>query len=101
MDKSGHVELAAGIAKFPGWTESVEATAAFVRDESAVRMANYQKLIARAIDVFGDEIKASRWLSLPNADLGGKVPLQVAEISGYDSAVLEPIFTRIEHGIDY
>jgi uncharacterized protein (DUF2384 family) len=64
-------------------------------------MTNYRSLVARATDVFGDAIKASRWLSSPNADLGGRVPLQLAEVRDYDYSMLEPIFTKIEHGIDY
>jgi uncharacterized protein (DUF2384 family) len=72
-----------------------------VENEAVLRMANYQALVARATDVFGDAVKASRWLSLPNADLGGKVPLRVAQENGYDLAPFESIFARIEHGIDY
>jgi len=67
----------------------------------AVRMASYRELVARATDVFGDAVRASRWLSLPNVDLGGKVPLQLAQENGYDAALFESIWTRIEHGIDY
>jgi uncharacterized protein (DUF2384 family) len=62
-------------------------------------LTNYEQLVARAVDVFGDEIKASKWLSLPNSELSGETPLQVAKRDGYDRQVLEPIFTRIEHGI--
>lgn len=64
-------------------------------------LANYEQLVARAVDVFGDEIKASKWLSLPNAELNGDTPLQVAQRNGYNGQVLEPIFTRIEYGIDF
>jgi uncharacterized protein (DUF2384 family) len=62
---------------------------------------SYRKLVARTIEVFGDEIKASRWLSLPNPDLNGATPIQAVQESGYSTSLLEPIFTRIEHGIDY
>ena len=64
------------------------------------QMTNYQKLVARAVGVFGDEIKASQWLSLPNSELNGDTPLQVAQRNRYDGHVLEPILIRIEHGID-
>jgi uncharacterized protein (DUF2384 family) len=67
----------------------------------ATRLTNYRALIARATDVFGDEIKASRWLSTPNADLAGRVPLEMASLQDYKFSFLEPIFIRIEHGIDY
>ncbi len=64
-------------------------------------LANYTRLVARVIDVFGDEEKASRWLSLPNADLGGETPLQSAQKDGYLGKSVEPILIRIEHGIYY
>jgi uncharacterized protein (DUF2384 family) len=63
--------------------------------------ANYQALVRRAAEVFGDEIAASRWLSMPSPDFNGSVPLDVARKQSYDPQVLEPIFTRIEHGIDF
>jgi uncharacterized protein (DUF2384 family) len=69
--------------------------------KSAAEMWHYKKLVARAVDVFGDEIKASRWLSTPNVDLDNQAPIAIAQKNGYDSQVLEPIFLRIEHGIDY
>jgi uncharacterized protein (DUF2384 family) len=68
-------------------------------------LANYRKLVDRLVDVFGDEIKASKWLSLPNPELNGEIPLRIAQRFGYDAQVLdrvfEPILTRIEHGIDF
>jgi len=57
--------------------------------------------VARTVDVFGDEIKASRWLSLPNRDLDGQTPLEVAQKSAYDPQAIEPILIRIEHGVDF
>ena len=64
-------------------------------------IVRYQALVSRVVDAFGDEIKASRWLSLPNRDLNGQTPLRVVQESGYDMQALEPILTRIEHGVDY
>jgi len=64
-------------------------------------LTNYQTLVARVVDVFGDELKASRWLSLPNSDLNGESPLQVAQRVNYSVLPLEPILVRIEHGIDF
>jgi len=69
--------------------------------EPLASLANYQSLVARVVDVFGDEVKASRWLSLPNPDLDGKTPLQVAQRDNYSVLPLEPILVRIEHGIDF
>jgi uncharacterized protein (DUF2384 family) len=64
-------------------------------------MVCYRALVSRAVEAFGDEIKASRWLSIPNKDLEGQTPLQAVQKSGYDMQVLEPILTRVEHGVDY
>jgi uncharacterized protein (DUF2384 family) len=64
-------------------------------------MLRYRHLVARTVEVFGDELKASRWLSLPNPDLSGETPLEAAQKNGYDAQTLEPILIRIEHGIDY
>jgi uncharacterized protein (DUF2384 family) len=68
-------------------------------DQTETNYTNYQGIVARATEVFGDEVKASRWLSLPCQDLNGRVPLEVASKNGYDLQVFEPIFIRIEHGI--
>lgn len=63
----------------------------------------YRSLVERAVDVFGDEIKASLWLSRPSPDLEGKSPLQEAQRLHYAPAdmdrLFEPIFVRIEEGI--
>ena len=69
--------------------------------ESLQPLTNYQTLVARVVDAFGDELKASSWLSLPNPDLNGETPLQVAQRENYSGVPLEPILIRIEHGIDY
>lgn len=69
--------------------------------ETAHRVRSYQALVSRVVAAFGDEVKASRWLSLPNVDLGGQTPIQAVQNCGYDFQVIEPILTRIEHGVDY
>ncbi len=67
--------------------------------DSACDFSNYNRLVARVVDAFGDEVKASRWLSLPNAELEGASPLEVAEKDGYRGETVEPILIRIQHGI--
>ena len=62
-------------------------------------LSNYRALVNRVSDVFGDEVKASLWLSHPNADLGGETPLQFAMKDCYEAQTLEPILARMEHGI--
>lgn len=73
---------------------------AYDLDDPERALTLYRALVARVVDAFGDEIKASRWLSLPNRDLDGQAPLQAAQCSGYDMQVMEPLLTRIEHGVD-
>lgn len=66
---------------------------------SEQRFVNYNELVDRVVDVFGDEIAASRWLSSPNADFEQKTPIDVAREHEYDRTVLEPVLIRIEHGV--
>ena len=67
----------------------------------AGKYTRYQQLVKRVNDVFGDEIAAAVWLSTSSPDFGGYPPIQVALKEGYSLAKLEPILTRIEHGIDF
>jgi len=76
----------------PGHAQTIPATV-------SREYESYKALVSRAVDVFGDEIRASLWLSQPNPDLKGKTPLEFAQGSGYNVQVLEPILVRIEHGI--
>jgi len=69
--------------------------------EATAELWLYRKLVSRTVEVFGDEVKASEWLSRPNPDLGDDTPLGVAQKNGYDYRVIEPLLIRIEHGIDY
>jgi len=55
-------------------------------------------VIAHAFAVFGDENKASHWLSTPLQLLGGRSPVQ-ALADGGDISVVDRILTRIEHNI--
>jgi uncharacterized protein (DUF2384 family) len=67
---------------------------------ASIAMAGYQQIIARAVETFGDELTASRWLSLPSVDFGGHTPLEIAQRNAYDLQSIEPVLTRIEHGIN-
>ncbi len=55
-------------------------------------------VIAHAVAVFGDEQKATHWLSTPLPLLGERAP---AELLGTDDgiAIVERTLTRIEHNI--
>jgi uncharacterized protein (DUF2384 family) len=68
---------------------------------SADRLSSYNRLVARVVDVFGDETQASRWLSRRSADFSGQSPLEAAEKQGYDPQAVEPVLLRLEHGIDF
>lgn len=73
------------------------------QESARLQYLAYRLLVERAVDVFGDEIKASLWLSRPSTDLDGKSPLQEAQRLNYSPAemdrLFEPIFVRIEEGI--
>lgn len=73
------------------------------RARPLLRLKGYHRLVERAVDIFGDEIKASRWLSSPSADFNGRIPLEVAQQLEYReqdvTEMFEPVFLRIEHGI--
>jgi putative toxin-antitoxin system antitoxin component (TIGR02293 family) len=55
-------------------------------------------VIAHAVAVFGDEQKATDWLSTPLAILGNRAPTEL--LSSNDGlALVEQTLTRIEHNI--
>lgn len=52
----------------------------------------------RAIDVFGNEAKALRWLEAPRSQLNGYSPLSVIDTdSGFDEVMC--LLLRIAHGV--
>ena len=52
----------------------------------------------RAIDDFGDEDKALRWLEAPRSQLNGYSPLSVIDTdSGFDEVMC--LLLRIAHGV--
>ena len=61
------------------------------------RYAEYRQLIARAVEVFGTEIDATRWLSTQSADFAGRSPLQDLIQEGPDHAL--DVLGKIEHGV--
>lgn len=51
--------------------------------------------LARAVDVFGDELEAGRWMRTPNDALQGKTPWQTLDTeSGYRD--VDRALSRIE-----
>lgn len=63
----------------------------------ASRYSEYEQLTARAVDVFGSELEAARWLSTQSQDFGGRTPLQDLIQQGPDHAL--GVLGRIEHGV--
>ena len=61
-------------------------------------MARIVPVIAHAVAVFGDEHKATHWLSTPLAILRNLTPAEVLQ-SDEGIAQVEQILTRIEHNI--
>jgi putative toxin-antitoxin system antitoxin component (TIGR02293 family) len=52
----------------------------------------------RAVDVFGDEKKASRWFATPLSELDGRTPEEVVESDSKADAVLA-VLDRIDYGV--
>ena len=55
-------------------------------------------VIAHAVAVFGDERKATHWLSTPLEVLGNRTPTELLA-SNEGIALVERTLTRIEHNI--
>jgi putative toxin-antitoxin system antitoxin component (TIGR02293 family) len=55
-------------------------------------------VIAHAVAVFGDEQKATHWLSTPLAVLGNRTPAELLT-TNEGLALVEQTLTRIEHNI--
>jgi uncharacterized protein (DUF2384 family) len=63
----------------------------------ASRYSAYKQLAERAVEVFGTEAEATRWLSTQSLDFSGQTPLQDFIAQGADNAFL--VLGRIEHGV--
>ena len=65
---------------------------------SPIVVARLVPVIAHAVAVFGDEQKATHWLSTPLAILGNRAPSELlASEEGIER--VERTLTRIEHNI--
>ena len=69
-----------------------------LEDFSVYALTRLVPVIAHAVAVFGDEQKATHWLSTPLPLLGERAP---AELLATDDgiAIVERTLTRIEHNI--
>ncbi len=57
-----------------------------------------QKLLARAVEVIGNERDALHWLQTPKRALNNQIPLKLIETDGGQQEVLD-LLGRIEHGV--
>ncbi|RME73411.1 MAG: DUF2384 domain-containing protein [Verrucomicrobia bacterium] len=69
-----------------------------LRPEESDRVVRYARLLGRAIEVMGDRDTARRWLTSPQAGLGGEVPLDYAQTE-VGAREVEDLLGRIEHGV--
>jgi uncharacterized protein (DUF2384 family) len=67
------------------------------RQSIASRYSEYEQLAARAVEVFGSEVEAARWLSAQSQDFAGHTPLQDLIKQGPDHAL--SVLGKIEHGV--
>ena len=68
-------------------------------EPAAIRLADFARLIARAISVFGTHERAVAWLEAANPALGGQTPLHLIETSADGAQKIEEELDAIEHGI--
>jgi len=80
-------------ATFYRWLQKGQPIAA-EKNEQIVRLAEFTELAASA---FGDDAKGKRWLTRPNAALGGATPLGLLE-SSYGAERVRQALSVIEYG---
>lgn len=72
-----------------------------VRDKQGIkaRYSEYEQIAARAVEVFGNEREAVRWLSSASRDFEGRTPLHDFIDQGPDRVL--GVLGRIEHGVSF
>lgn len=66
--------------------------------EESNRISRVARIFALALDTFGNDEKARRWLRKPLRQLGGRTPMQALETE-LGAHQVETILGRIGHGI--
>jgi len=66
--------------------------------EESDRLARLARIVVRAEDALGDEVRARRWLTAENRALGGVPPLSLLD-SDLGVLAVEQVLGRIEHGV--
>ncbi len=69
-----------------------------IAQEGSEKLVRYQRLLAKAEDVFGDAASARAWLTQPQAGLGNAVPLDFARTE-IGAREVENLLGRIEYGV--
>jgi putative toxin-antitoxin system antitoxin component (TIGR02293 family) len=87
----------------PGHSYLLRASKLVTAPESAaapepVGIGEVVEIVARTMEVFGDRIKALRWLRTPLPSLGDATPQEMLERDGGIEQV-EEVLGRIEHGV--
>jgi len=69
-----------------------------LRPAESDRLFRLARVAAQAVEVLGNEGKASRWLHTPNRALGGESPLALLD-TDLGARQVEDVLGRIEHGV--
>jgi putative toxin-antitoxin system antitoxin component (TIGR02293 family) len=62
------------------------------------RLVRLARVVVLADEVFGDPVKAHRWLRKPNRGLCGRIPLDLLR-TGVGARAVEDVLQRIPHGV--
>ncbi|WP_373049084.1 antitoxin Xre-like helix-turn-helix domain-containing protein [Vulgatibacter sp.] len=66
--------------------------------EESERLLRLARVVAVAIDVLGDEVRALRWMRSANRGLGGETPLEWLDTDLGTAAVIDELL-RLEYGV--
>ena len=69
-----------------------------LNDKESERVYRLARVAARAEEVFGDLVKAFRWLRKENRALAGAKPVMLLD-TDVGTAAVEDVLTRIEYGV--
>lgn len=86
-----------GVIYVTGRTAQRRAQSGELSADESDRLMPVAAVTRRAIDAFGDEDTARRWLDSENVALGGARPLDLLG-SELETAEVESVLTRIEYG---
>ena len=80
-----------------GVARQVSVLSLLEKQRLAYSYSEYEQLAARAAEVFGSEVDATKWLSSNSPDFAGKTPLQELVEQGSSHAM--EVLGKIEHGV--